>query len=60
MKKDLINLLACPNCKGQLTLSITKEDNGIVVSGSLQCKKCVQNYPIKDSIPNLIPPDTFD
>jgi len=60
MKKDLIKLLACPSCKSQLTLAITKENDGVIIDGTLGCKKCNHSYAIKDSIPNLIPPDTFD
>jgi len=57
MKKDLMEILACPVCKGDLHLEITEEDEKGVITGTLTCKKCSQTYPIKDSIPNLLPPD---
>ncbi len=57
MKKDLMEILACPVCKGDLQLEITEEDEKEVVTGTLKCKKCSEIYPIKDSIPNLLPPD---
>ena len=56
MKRDLMDILACPVCKGELTLSVTKEDGDEVVEGSLNCKACNENYPIQDTIPNLLPP----
>jgi len=58
MKKELMDILACPMCKGDLELSIQEEDEkGEIVQGSLYCKKCDQIYPIEDSIPNLLPPE---
>lgn len=56
MKKELMDILACPVCKGDLQLNVTEEKDGDVVSGSLYCQKCDYHYPITDSIPNLLPP----
>lgn len=58
MKKELMDILACPVCKGDLELSIVAEDDkGEVVEGSLFCGKCDQRYPIEEGIPNLLPPE---
>ncbi len=57
MKKDLMDILACPMCKGDLELTIEEENEKEVVTGSLFCAKCDERYPINDSIPNLLPPD---
>ncbi len=57
MKKELMDILACPVCKGPLELTVTEEKEGDVVNGSLFCQKCNHPYPITDSIPNLLPPD---
>ncbi|MFC1900822.1 methytransferase partner Trm112 [Chloroflexota bacterium] len=57
MKKELMDILACPVCKGELELTVEKEDVKEVVSGSLFCGKCSEHYPIEDTIPNLLPPD---
>ncbi len=57
MRKDMMEILVCPVCKGTLTLSVDKEENDEVVDGSLECSQCSEIYPIKDSIPNLLPPD---
>ena len=56
MKKDLVDILACPVCKSPLKLDVAKEEKGDVVEGSLTCQKCNHRYVIKDSIPNLLPP----
>ena len=57
MKKELMDILACPVCKSTITLTIDEEKNGDVILGSLYCAKCDHSYLIKDSIPNLLPPD---
>jgi uncharacterized protein YbaR (Trm112 family) len=57
MKKDLMEILACPLCKGGLELGIEEENEREVVTGSLYCPKCNQHYPIEDTIPNLLPPE---
>jgi uncharacterized protein len=57
MRKDMMDILVCPVCKGPLTLTVTKEDANEVVEGSLHCAKCKETYPIQESIPNLLPPD---
>jgi uncharacterized protein YbaR (Trm112 family) len=60
MKKELMDILACPVCKSSLKLNITEEKEGEVITGSLFCQKCSHTYPITDSIPNLLPSDLKD
>lgn len=52
-----MQILACPVCKGELQLTMDKEEGGEIVTGSLYCPKCQYSYPIVDSIPNLLPPE---
>ncbi len=42
--KELLEILACPACKGDV-----KEENGKIV-----CLKCGLKYPIKDNIPIML------
>ena len=56
MKKSLMDILACPVCKGELELNVEAEEGDEVVTGSLVCRACDETYPIDDSIPNLLPP----
>jgi uncharacterized protein len=44
--KDLLDILVCPKCKGDILLS-EKED-------SLNCKSCSLRYLIKDDIPVML------
>ena len=57
MKKELMDILACPVCKGDLELRVDKEEGEEVVTGSLYCSRCDYSYPIVDTIPNLLPPE---
>jgi uncharacterized protein YbaR (Trm112 family) len=60
MKRELMDILACPMCKGELKLEVKEESNGEVITGTLYCAKCDEYYPIEDGIPNLLPPDLRD
>ena len=57
MKKDLMEILVCPVCKGELALNVEQEEGDEVVEGSLDCAACDESYPIEDTIPNLLPPE---
>lgn len=56
MKRELMEILACPVCKGPLELTVEQEDEKEIIKGSLFCPKCQERYPIEDTIPNLLPP----
>ncbi|MDH4269410.1 MAG: methytransferase partner Trm112 [Dehalococcoidia bacterium] len=57
MKKELMQILACPVCKGDLELRADEEKGEEIVTGSLYCSKCNYSYPIVATIPNLLPPE---
>jgi len=57
MKKELMQILACPVCKGDLELKVDEEEGEEVITGSLYCPKCNYSYPIRETIPNLLPPE---
>ena len=60
MKKEMMDILACPVCKGELELNVEEEKAQEIVTGSLHCRRCDVRYPIVDTIPNLLPPDQRD
>lgn len=60
MQHDLLDILCCPNDKGDLSLKITKEDGGEILEGTLTCATCHHAYPIEDGIPNLLPPEVLE
>ena len=58
MDESLMELLCCPECKGELKLEVGKrdEESGEILEGSLACPACPYTYPVEDGIPNLLPP----
>jgi len=57
MNPELMDILVCPVCKSEFELKVDEEKDGDIVTGSLFCQKCSHNYSIRDSIPNLLPPN---
>jgi uncharacterized protein YbaR (Trm112 family) len=55
-----MEILVCPTCKGELQLTVYKEDDAEIVEGKLDCAACKVEYPIDDGIPNMLPPDLRD
>jgi uncharacterized protein len=56
MKRDLLDILACPTCKTfPLELKAEQEEGSEIVKGTLTCPKCKAVYLIDGSIPNMIP-----
>jgi uncharacterized protein len=46
IKKDLLDILCCPKCKGDIRLNETED--------GLICDTCKLMYPIKDDIPIML------
>ncbi len=46
ISKELLDILACPKCKGDVHL--TEKQDGLV------CNACKLLYPIKDDIPVML------
>ncbi len=46
LKKELLEILACPKCKGEIRL--TEKSDG------LACDRCRLVYPIRDDIPVML------
>ena len=44
--RELLEILACPQCKGELTL--TADEDGLI------CQACKLKYPIRDDIPVML------
>lgn len=60
MNLKLLDMLACPSCKGGLTCSASEEGpGGTVVTGSLACSACAKRYPIRRSIPRFVEGDDY-
>ena len=60
MRPDLLEILRCPVCRGELTLTAKEREGTDIVTGTLHCAACRVDYPIEDGIPDLLPPDERD
>ena len=56
MRKEIMDILACPQCKGRLNLTVEEERDQRIITGTLECHYCPETYPIHNAIPNLLPP----
>ena len=56
MKRDLMDILVCPMCRGTLELTVDREEQEEIIEGNLRCQSCEEEYPIRNTIPNLLPP----
>ncbi len=52
INKELLDILACPKCKGELILE--EDESGLV------CKACQLKYPIEDDIPVMLIDEAID
>ena len=54
MKKWLIEIICCPNCKGELILQDEKTQGEEIIEGKLECSKCDYSYDIFEGVPRII------
>ena len=60
MKPRLVEHLRCPRCRGRLTLAIAASADDDVLAGELACSGCGAQYPVRDGVPRLLPPERSD
>lgn len=57
MRREIIDLLACPACGTSLALSIAREEDREIIEGSLSCPSCGASYPVRDGLPDFLIPE---
>lgn len=60
MRTSALEYLSCPNCaNGPLRLggSSLAESDGHILTGALSCASCAADFPIRNGVPILLPPD---
>ena len=60
MKRELLDMLVCPMCKGKAELDVAEENGLEITSGSLYRPVCMISYSIRDTIPKMLPPKLHD
>jgi len=48
LSKKLLEVLACPKCKGELEYKCTEKEESLI------CHKCRLLYPVRDGIPVML------
>jgi len=51
LDKALLDILACPKCKGELEYQVDENEND---KGKLICKNCNLIYLVERDIPNML------
>ncbi len=54
----MLDRLACPECKNfsvEVKPFLTKQNE--IIEGEISCSSCRRQYPINESIPNMLPDD---
>jgi ubiquinone/menaquinone biosynthesis C-methylase UbiE/uncharacterized protein YbaR (Trm112 family) len=55
VRRRLVELLACPDCRSAIELiESSKEDQLHVLQGTLRCTGCARRYPIHKGVPRLV------
>lgn len=54
MKKELLKYMCCPDCREDLVLSIKKENDKEIISGTLSCRRCKKEYPVIEGVPVVL------
>ena len=57
VRAELMEILVCPVCKGELTLTVLRQEGPEILEGTLACAACDDAFRIEDGIPNMLPPE---
>lgn len=59
MNRDLLMILACPQCHGTLSVEGGRDADREIESGTLRCSHCAAVYPILRGVPRFVPADNY-
>jgi ubiquinone/menaquinone biosynthesis C-methylase UbiE/uncharacterized protein YbaR (Trm112 family) len=55
MRRRLVDLLACPECRGSIEVLESRAENAVrILQGTLRCTSCARQYPIEKGVPRLV------
>lgn len=60
MKERLVQLLACPDCGGELDLEAGRREGDEIMDARLECRSCRRGFPVVRGIPRLLPGEISD
>jgi SAM-dependent methyltransferase len=59
LKPELLTILVCPACRGELSLADEALERGEIVSGRLACTACGLDYPIIRFVPRFVATENY-
>ena len=59
MKPQILPMLACPKCGGDLLCHSTEVVDAEIRRGTLECGACAASYPIEEYIPRFVPRSNY-
>lgn len=59
MRRNLLGLLCCPKCYGELNCVANQEDAEEILEGKLECSGCNEVYPIEAGIPRFVDKNNY-
>ena len=59
MKLSLVQWLACPACSADLRASASREEEGEILEGRVECLSCRASYPIVNGIARFVDDDAY-
>ena len=60
MRQELMEILVCPMCKGELPRNGEREGDGEIRGGKLAGTARAEEFPVEDGSPTMLPPDLRD
>ncbi len=58
MNKEILDILACPECKGDLKIESAEKDTTEIINGRLICETCGLFFTIQGGVPNFLDADS--
>ena len=59
MNAELLEILCCPECRGDLRLTDGRLAGARVESGTIVCSACGRRYPVSGFIPRFVPAENY-
>lgn len=59
MRKEILDIICCPECHGVLLLRETEWADDEIKSGKLECAACGNLYPVRNFIPRFVSSDDY-
>ena len=59
MKLTALDVIVCPQCKGDLALETRVQEAAEIMEGTLTCAACSREYPITNGVPRFVPQGAY-